>query len=684
MLNGKQKPIRIALTGGGTGGSVAPLLAVAKEIRQRLPKCEIVFLGSTTGPERDLVTTAGLPFYKIVAGKYRRYFSFRNVLDLWVTVVGFFQALSHLRSFRPDVVLGAGSYIQVPVVWAAWTLRIPAVIHQQDIQPGLANKISAPMARVITVAFEKSLADFPRRRTRWIGNPVRLDVLRGSRDRGLERFGLHRDLPVVLAFGGGTGALHLNQLIAEAGLDLVKHAQILHITGGREQSFRVQHPNYHPMEFLTSEMGDAYAVADIVICRAGLSTLTEIAALKKPAIVIPIPGTHQERNAEYYASEQAIVLANERELTAPQLVERIIGLLENSTVQERLRGNVGRLIKASAASALADIVISLTHPSSFVSLVKQLQSFGLTVREHEPMAPHTHFRLGGPADVFAVATTKEQIIEALRALKRQKTQWVILGGGANVVIADQGIRGVVLQLRNKEFRVVGQDVTIGAGMNTGEAASRCLQAGLVGLEFIVGIYGTVGGAVRGNAGAFGVEMRDVVTSVEVLTENGLIETWSNEACSFGYRQSLFKQRRATILSVQLKLQPGDVAEARQKIIAHTSYKRSHQPLQFPSAGCLFTNYQLRPDDADLRRRFAGRIEGDRLPAWVLITEAGLAGRRLGGIRISDQHANFFLNDNQGTAEDVVMLASLVKQQVRDQLGVQLREEVQFLGFDQEK
>lgn len=672
--------MRVVLVGGRTGGATVPLLAVASALRQQHADVELLLVGTTLGPEQKLAQEAGLPYRRIRAGKLRRYFSLINLIDLVRLLLGGFDAWRLLRQFHPDVIVSVGSYVSVPVIYVGRLLGIPSLIHQQDVQPGLANRLCAPVAAAITVAFPETAQRFPVHKTTVVGNPIRPELLTGDVRRAYGRFGLHKTLPVILAFGGGTGALRLNQLVAEAGLSLVKRFQVLHVTGGRQDQFRVTHPNYHSFDFLVSEMPDAYAAAEIVVCRAGLSSLSEIAALGKPAIVIPMPETHQQANAAYFARQRAAIVLDEQTLTHTQLEQAIRELHDDADRQRQLANNARALARPDAAAAIARQIELLGPLRRYHSLLQPVASVVAAVRLDEPLAKHSHFKIGGPADVFLVCRTTPELTAAVQAVHRARVPFIVLGGGANSVFSDAGWRGVVIQVRNTEFQSAGTIITVGAGMNTGQFANRCLEAGLVGMEFIVGIYGTVGGAVRGNAGSFGREMRNIVRSCRIITPAGRVETWTAEKLRFGYRDSLLKHTAGVVAEVDCQLTTGDVAAARQRIAEYTAYKRAHQPLTMPSAGCLFKNVVLGPNDNQLRSRFSSVIKDDRLPAWALIAEAGLAGKTIGRIQISEQHANFFVNRGGGTAEHVVMLASLVKQQVRDQFGVQLEEEVQFIGF----
>lgn len=673
--------MRYALVGGGTGGAATPLIAIAAEITRRSPHSTFFMVGTRNGPEKALALHANIDFFSVHAGKLRRYFSFQNISDFILTIIGFIESFQLLRREKPNCVISVGSFVAVPVMWASRIRGIPCIIHQQDVNAGLSNRLCTPVATAITVTFKESLLDFPKKKTRWIGNPIRSEILTGSKVRGFERFNLHTQLPVILAFGGGTGSQHINQLVSESSLNLVKRFQILHLTGSRQDVIKVQNPNYHAHSFLADNMADAYAVSDIVICRAGLSTLTEIGVLGKPAIVIPLPRSHQEANAAYFKDRNAILCLEEQSTSREQLERTIVDLYNDKQKMSQLSSSIRKLVKIDATSRFVDATMSIVLPNQYATLAKKLRDSGSTILRNEPLNRHSHFKIGGPADLYITCPTAASIVKAIRCLRELGVPYTIIGGGTNLVFPDQGIRGAVVECANTEFERIDTDISVGAGIKTGVLVKRCHAEGLVGIEFLVGIYGTIGGAVRGNAGSFNTEIKDVLVSCQVLTESGKIETWDNERFQFGYRDSIAKHVPLIILTARLKLQYGNVDDARRRVTEYIAYKRERQPISVPSAGCMFKNYTLKPTDHELRDRFTAVRKGDAIPAWAFIKEIGFAGKRIGDIQISEQHANFFVNLGNGTADQVVSLASSVKQQVRDTFGVQLEEEVQYIGFN---
>ena len=379
----QNKAKKIILAGGGTSGSVSPLLAIAEELRAQfsfVPQggttedkgglrptksvstdevwFEFLFIGTKNGIERQMVKEAGLPYRTILAGKLRRYFDWHNFLDVAKIKLGFWQAFFLILKERPDLVMTAGSFVAVPVAWAAWLLGVPVIAHQMDVRPGLANRAIAPFAKIITVTFEKSLADYGKKAI-WTGNPARKFSILNFKFSIKEKFNLKNDLPVVFIYGGGTGAEGINKLV-EAGLEnLITFCQVIHSTGkGKMNASR--HQNYHPFEFLNAEeMIATLSVADVIVSRAGLGALTEISAAAKPAIIIPMPDSHQEDNAAMLVEKNAAIVLNQHNLNSDTFVAAIKSLLDNAAERERLGNNISMLFKQGANKKIVKIVNTL-------------------------------------------------------------------------------------------------------------------------------------------------------------------------------------------------------------------------------------------------------------------------------------------------------------------------------------
>lgn len=357
--------MKIILTGGGTLGSVTPLLAVAEELKKRAPDAEFLWLGTKNGPEKKIIESRNIKFAAVPAGKLRRYFSGWNFLAPLFIAAGFFKSLWLIFKFKPQMILSAGGFVAVPVVWAGWFLRVPSLIHQQDIRPGLANKLTARFAKIITVTFSDSIKYFPRAVV--TGNPVRQEIFSGSKERAAEIFNLEKDLPTLFILGGGTGALGLNKIVVASALRLVKFCQVVHMTGGRiDESLRMKIENikretarYHTVDFLSKDLPDVFAAADLVISRGGMGTLTELSVLGKPTVVIPIPGSHQENNAYYFKKQNAVVLWDENNLTPENFSVAVHDLISNKVELGNLSRNIKEVMPSGAAERMMEEILKV-------------------------------------------------------------------------------------------------------------------------------------------------------------------------------------------------------------------------------------------------------------------------------------------------------------------------------------
>jgi len=328
------------MSGGGTLGPVTPLLGLAEIIHSENPNTEFIWVGTKNGPEKKIVEEYNVRFIAITSGKMRRYFSFLNILDWFKIKLAFWQSLFLILKEKPDVLISAGGYVSVPLHVASWFHSIPTWIHQQDVRVGFANRLMAPFAKVITVALEENVKKFNIKKTIWLGNPVRSDIYEGSKEKAQEIFNLKKNLPVVFATGGGTGSDKINQLIVEASQNLKDHAQIIHLTGKDRSGEYAKHAegiieNYQAYRFFTTEMKHAYTVSDVVISRGGFGTITELSALGKASILIPLPG-HQEENVEFLDKAGAVIVMKQDLTDSYKLAKVIQELLENKNKREEM------------------------------------------------------------------------------------------------------------------------------------------------------------------------------------------------------------------------------------------------------------------------------------------------------------------------------------------------------------
>lgn len=309
------------------------------------------------------------------------------------------------------------------------------------------------------------------------------------------------------------------------------------------------------------------------------------------------------------------------------------------------------------------------------------------IKKNEPLIKYTHFRIGGPADYLLEAETEDDIVAGIEWADKKRLPLTVLGGGSNVLVLDKGIRGLVIITQNKEIEIKDNQVTAGAGVVFMNLVNILADKGFSGLEFGCGIYGTIGGAVRGNAGSFGREIKDVLISAVLYQPAKGRVVLSNKELNFSYRHSIFFEKKDwVILRADFSVSPSSSAEVKKTIKEFLQKKVSSQPMGKPSSGCIFRNPEIEPEKfQELKKHFAREYanlsfwQSDRIGAGFLIEAAGLKGKKIGAAQISEKHGTFIVNTGKATAEQVLMLISYTKQQIRDKYGVQLQEEIEILG-----
>lgn len=312
-------PQRILFSGGGTLGPVTPLLALAERYRA-IGVGEMLWIGTPTGPEEALVVESGIPFVSIESAKLPRYFDWQMLAAPWRLLKGIKQAAAHLELFRPDIVFTAGAYVSVPVVLAARARGIPVALHQQDARRGLANTIMWPLATIRTTVWARTGAVE-------VGNFTRLALNHADAARARTTYGLNAHEPLVVVLGGGTGAAALNSVVVASLPSLTKKAAVVHLTG-KGKAIPVTSQHYTQLDFLGPEIADLFAAATLVVTRAGMGTLSELAVLQKPALVIPIPRSHQEDNVAWLLSKNAI-LTLPNDVTSDDFAATILTALDD-------------------------------------------------------------------------------------------------------------------------------------------------------------------------------------------------------------------------------------------------------------------------------------------------------------------------------------------------------------------
>jgi UDP-N-acetylglucosamine--N-acetylmuramyl-(pentapeptide) pyrophosphoryl-undecaprenol N-acetylglucosamine transferase len=370
--------MRVLISGGGTGGHIYPALSVATLLRDTY-QADILYLGSDDGMETKLVPEAGFRLRTVKAGKLQRFIAWKTVVGVARVPVGMAQAVSIVSRFRPDVAFTSGGYVAVPAGIAARLNGVPLLIHQQDVSPNLSNRLIAPLATRISVAFADSLQYFPAQKTVHPGNPVRqaiLDVRQTTPEQARVALGFDPELPLLLVTGASSGARHLNQATCQVLATLLPYCQILHISGptlfeetrplaesamaGLDAETR-QH--YRLVPYKSDEMPLAMQAASLVLCRSGASTLSELAVLQKPAILVPLPpgfgGSPQEINARMFEQHEAATLLLDSDLKPEVLVERIKSIIDAPERLQTMADAAGQLAKLQATQEIVETIVKM-------------------------------------------------------------------------------------------------------------------------------------------------------------------------------------------------------------------------------------------------------------------------------------------------------------------------------------
>ncbi len=689
-----------AIAAGGTGGHLFPAVAVAERLRER----GIEVLLCTGDSERDRRLARSLPEWLTpVRAPSRRPPSRPGpglaafAWNLWIEAGRFGD---RLRERDVRVLLAMGGFPTLVPALAARRRRIPLLLHEANAVPGRANRWLARGAEEVLLGWPETSPPLGGARSRVTGIPVRREIFNVDRAQARRSLGLDPDAFVIAVIGGSQGAEELNRAARDAFekirekesgtvmILLAGHGKApAHETGaeGRPGRFRV-------IEF-EDRMGRIYAAADLVVSRAGAGTLAELAASRTPAILVPYPHAadrHQHANAGIHARNGAAVVIDPDDLDAERLAERIVSLARDP---ERLRRMARALAEGpdprSAAERVVERITAYLDPAARGALrttppppaetadppggerardaagdLRRLLSQDSVVRHGEPMARYTRLRIGGAADLFVEPASVEDLSRVMTWARENGWPVYFLGHGSNVLVRDGGVRGIVVRLRSEEFtrieRVGENRIRAGAGASLKAVIRAAREWGIGGLEFLEGIPGTVGGAVRMNAGAMGSEMVDVLRGVQ-LAVPGREPAWRDPAeLGFRYR-GCDGLGEACVTAVELEGTPADPERIFARLEELGRRRRESQP-GGRTAGCTFRN-----------------PEG--IPAGRLIEELGLKGLRRGGAHVSEIHANFIMNDGGATAADVLWLMDRIRRTVRRDRGIDLEPEVIVFGED---
>ncbi len=343
---------RIVFTGGGTAGHVTPNIALFPFLEKE--GYESFYIGSYNGIEKRLIEDFHVPYYGISTGKLRRYFDLKNLSDPFRVIKGYAQAIKILKELKPDIVFSKGGFVSVPVIRAAAALKIPCIIHESDMTPGLANKLCIPVATKVCCNFPETTKYVPSGKAVLTGSPIRTELTTGSKLAALELCGFSANKPVVMVIGGSQGASSVNVMVREALPKLLEDFQVVHICGkDKVDNLMLTIPGYKQFEYLKSDLKDVFAMADVVVSRAGANAICELLALKKPNLLIPLQvGSRGDQilNAKSFEEQGFSMVVREDFTDCDILTEKIYELYENRQMY------IGKMSESGQMNSIDTIV----------------------------------------------------------------------------------------------------------------------------------------------------------------------------------------------------------------------------------------------------------------------------------------------------------------------------------------
>ncbi len=325
---------KIVLTGGGTAGHVTPNIALLPGLQEL--GYEVHYIGSYEGIESRLIADFDIPYYGISTGKFRRYLDPKNFSDPFRVIKGYTEARRILKELKPDIVFSKGGYVSVPVVRAAASLKIPCIIHESDMTPGLANKLCIPVARKVCCNFPETMQYLPKDKAVLTGSPIREELSKGNKIAALDLCGFDANIPVIMVIGGSLGAANVNKAVRDALPELLKDFQVVHICGkDKIDNMLLTTRGYKQFEYVKAELKDIFAMADVVISRAGANAICELLALQKPNLLIPLmAGSRGDQilNAKSFESQGYSKVLMEDDITTQLLVDSVHELYFNKKI----------------------------------------------------------------------------------------------------------------------------------------------------------------------------------------------------------------------------------------------------------------------------------------------------------------------------------------------------------------
>lgn len=685
---------RVLIACGGTGGHLAPGIALAQKLLERGHTCELL-ISSKQIDQRLTQKYPSLVFRALPAtalgATHARVSPTGFIKFAWTQLASIGYCAKVIHRFRPHAIVGFGGFMTVSAGLCAWGSHTPLFLHEANYKVGRTVRFLKHFARTIYLPPGIQHHHMPAQKVVELGVPLRQDLKSVSREEARKALGLPLRGRLVVVLGGSQGATSLNRW-ANDNLEALLGAGIhLYCVTGPNKGDNRALEHQLPLGQIAKatfvpfcdNMHLLYTAADLFVARAGAGTIAELIRFATPSVLIPYPfaaDDHQRTNASHLERLGGTVVVDES--TLDNLLHEVFYTLKSDTLLDSLRTNLKKIDLGDPALTIAETIEKLkgneknaplpatsdeeTFESRFTTALikKKINPEAIKLSFNEPLGAKTTFGIGGPARVWAEPTTTTELSTLLKIACRMGLPFFCLGRGSNLLVLDKGFGGLVVRLSHSNWQKVeflkNKKIKAYAGVRLKALCAEACRLGLEGFEFMEGIPATLGGALRMNAGAFGGWMFDRVERVGYLTPGGQLRESSAKDLAPAYRSTPGLKDSIVLWAILRPIKNTPTEIIRQTIDSYQSKRKASQPRE-PSAGCVFKN------------------PSQELGAGRLIDELGLKNAAVGDAAVSPIHANFIVNRGEAKAEDVIALINQIRKKVWTDKKIALEPEIMLLG-----
>lgn len=682
-------PLRILIACGGTGGHLAPGIALAQQLIARGHECELL-ISQKQVDQRLIQKYPQLTFRNMPATGLGRTHSAISPASLFQFTLSQISSINFcskvFKAFRPHAVVGFGGFSSVGATVYASSHGIPVYLHEANYRVGRSIRTLAGMATTIYLPPGSPSQGLPKNKIKHLGLPIRADMEFVSKAAAREALGFPAEGKLLVVMGGSQGSGPLNDWARHSwGVLQQNDISLCCLTGlGKTHPDELSSTHHHGPRALFLPFSDQmhlfYAAADLVVARAGAGTIAELTTFHTPSILVPYPfaaDNHQLYNARHLEKQGGTVVIDESELK--ELLPAALTLLQKPGALSEIQSALHQLSPNNAAEQLCQEIENALQKTNkqhsrhssdlevvFAKELKQnkIDPTKIKLSFNEPLGPKTTFGIGGPARIYAEPTNEKELLGLLKITRRHHLPFFVMGRGSNLLVLDKGFRGLVIRLHHPHWQRLqlqaDDKIKAYAGVRLKVLCAEASKYGLEGFEFMEGIPATLGGALHMNAGAFNAWTFDRVDRVAFLTPKGQLKVAAGKSLKPGYRH-VAGLRGAIVLWATLQGTQKKPSEAIKATMESFQTKRKGSQPREASAGCVFKN------------------PSDTIKAGQTIDQLGLKGFTVGSAMVSPIHANFIVNTGQAKAEDVIGLINVIRKKAWDDKKILLEPEIMLLG-----